>query len=159
MITTAIVTGIKFKTIPSGNNKCFYNHILYFDDGTNGVLKGCTEPSPSWLQKGINLECDIQPGLYGNFIVPIKADGMPIENKLLSPEFQKKNQEKQKTNNIRIEDIPEYWLSKQKCITMISVLKNATELVCAGKLKLKDLHKHAINDFKVVMEQSGLNES
>lgn len=158
MKTTSIVTGIKLKTIPSGNNKCFYNHILYFDDGSNGCLKACIDPNPSWLKEGIELEYDLQPGQYGNFIVLIKVDGKPIEEIIVSQNFSKNNQGKQNEHprTQRIEDIPEYWLKKEKCITMMSVLKSATELVCAGKLELKDLHKCTIKNFNMIMEQSGI---
>ena len=154
MKTIAIVQNIILKTIPSGNNKCYYNHLLVFEDGTNGNLKGCTDPNPVWLRKGIKLECDIQPSMYGNFIIPIKVNGKPIQedlSKLLHPAFQEKPQWK---GSQRIEDIPEYWLKKQKCITILSCLDRATELVSAGKIQLKDLHKCAIKNFDMVMEQS-----
>lgn len=136
-----------------------YSPKIFFEDGSKGELDNYSPPIPSWLKEGIILSFELRPGKFPDcpFIIPHEIVEQPVlqTTKSAPTNLKKITENKSVTLNYQ-QEAEELWLKKQKQIAIQSALERSTELVCAGKLEIKDLHIMAVKNFNLILQYSGI---
>jgi len=162
--TARVIEVILAKPTQGNKGDTLYYHRIKLDNGDEGKMEQCGEENPQWLKKGIPLTYTIREGQYGNLIKKfVKRSNAPehISNSMLHPDFRKKrdkseNSSKRSGWGSRLDDNPDYWILRQKCISMTTCLDRANDLIISKEIELKDRHTIALEDFNFIFKHAGL---
>lgn len=148
-----------------------YSPKLFFDDNTKAEifdyhsslllsLKEGTIITKYELYKGRFPDCPLIK-IY-EIIEPVQSihpiqPTHPVKKTIATPKSEIINKEENKSIILNYQqETTDAWLKKQKQMAIQSALERSTELVCAGKLKLEELHIQAIKNFELILHHSGI---
>lgn len=166
------------------NGDTLYYHRLWMDNGDEGKIALCTEPTPSWLREGLQFTYTIKQGQWGDLFYRANGNNsqshgqthnvrrnnhQPESNEelqaLIHPDFRKEVQKAKVENPVRknsygsrLEDQLEYWLIKQNFIASITCVERATEMLNSGTIKKEEFQIRVREMFDLIMDLSGLKK-
>lgn len=151
MVQTSIIKKVDLRNKTWDRAHKYYGHRVYFMDGSKGEISCCTEMNPEWLRPGQEFTYTTKQGQFED--LPLLTRYMPEP---YSPEEVKEKSNNGWKGNQRLEDNPEYWIKRQKCISAQSCLDRATRLVEAGKIDHKKLLNEAQNQLQWLLSQADI---
>ena len=154
------------KKIIKIERKGAYSPKIFFEDGGKAELYEYSGEFPKWLVEGIMLTFEMRPGRFPDcpYIIPLRIEEQtePSVKEIAASEpvkvkttIKSENPKQSVALNYQQETL-DSWTKKQKQIAIQSSLERATELVCAGKLKLKNLQTQTIENFNLILKYSGI---
>lgn len=156
-IKTSNIKTIKFANPWTGKEgDALYFHEIVLENGDAGKIGACTEARPSWLTQGA-------PFTYKNVNGKFYRTERPAERHSESSDSRSEGRSDRSSGKgsfnkfARLEDTPEYWLKRQKCISMTTCLDRANRLVETGKIELKDKYTEALKDYNFILQYSGID--
>lgn len=164
MEKTSTFQKIKYVNGWQGKEQMLWFHEVTMANGDSGKLDANTEEKPSWLTIGnaVNYTASFRQGKGMYIKVLAVGSGMqhePTATPFVQPQLPlNRNPERQESKKSfgRLDDDENYWMARQKCISLTTCLERANDLVINGKIELKEKESNALSDFKFIMKHSGL---
>lgn len=159
MEKTARIQTIGFVDGWQGNDEMLYYHEIIMDNGDQGKLDRNNQPRPAWLQENAEIVYSVRQGKRGPLITFVRlASAKPAVHTSVPGTTYRPFEHNQDKKNKYSND-PEWREKQQKCISLTTCLDRANELVIADKIKLKERHDYALEDFKFILRNSGIEVS